>query len=65
MKQIPFSGMLCHPTDIEKDGDFRIKGTVSAHNNSHMPIVRYEYFPCSEERDKRYKMIMNLLKDGA
>lgn len=66
MKQIPFSGMMCHPTEITKDGDFKIKALLSPINRHPEipPIVRYEHFPCIAERDKRYDMLLNLLKEG-
>lgn len=63
MKPIPFSGMLCSPMDIQKDGEFRIRGTINVLNNTHPAIHRFENFPSPEERDKRYNMIMNLLKE--
>ena len=62
MRPIPFSGMMCHPFDIQKDGDFKIKGTVSRAKDQ-PELVRYEHFPCKAERDKRYDVIMNLLKE--
>ena len=61
MKQIPFGGMLCNPINITKEGDFKIKGVIS--NNGSQEIARYEYFASMDERDKRYNMIMNLLKE--
>lgn len=64
MKSIAFSGMMCNPKDIEKEGDFKIKGIINLGTHNHPPIVRYEHFPCAEERDKRYNMIMNLLKEN-
>jgi hypothetical protein len=60
MKPIPFSGMMCLPHDIQKDGDFKIKGTLSRPNTP--LLVRYEHFASIQERDKRYNMIVNLLK---
>ena len=63
MKPIPFSGMMCRPADIQKEGNFKIKGIINCANNNHPAIVRYEHFPSSDERDKRYNMIMNLLKE--
>lgn len=65
MKLIPFSGMMCYPHELEKDGDFRIKGKLSKTNRSPEipPIERYEYFPSVMERDKRYNMLVNLLKE--
>jgi hypothetical protein len=63
MKPIPFSGMLCSPMNIEKDGEFRIKGTVNVPNNTHPPVIRYENFACSAERDKRFDAITKLLKE--
>ena len=63
MKPIPFSGILCAPDDIQKEGDFKIKGVINTPNNAHPQILRYEHFPSTEERDKRYNMIMNLLKE--
>lgn len=63
MKPLPFSGMLCSPVDIQKDGEFKIKGIIRVADNSHPEIVRFEHFPCAEERDKRFNMIMNLLKE--
>lgn len=62
MKLIPFSGMLCHPLDIEKDGDFKIKGTITRAIDQ-PAIVRYEYFASKEERDNKYELIVNLLKE--
>jgi len=62
MKPIAFSGMMCHPTDIQKEGDFKIKGTVSRAKDQPV-LVRYEYFPCKEQRDKRYDVLLNLIKD--
>jgi hypothetical protein len=64
MKPIAFSGMMCNPIDIQKEGDFKIKGTINVAKNNHPQIVRYEHFPSSEERDKRYNLIMNLLNEG-
>lgn len=61
MKPIPFSGMLCLPQEIQKDGDFKIKGTLSRAKDA-PPLVRYEHFASTLERDKRYNMIVNLLK---
>lgn len=63
MKTIPFSGMLCNPMDVQKDGDFRIKGVINVPNDTHPPIIRYENFPSTEERDKRYNAILNLLRN--
>lgn len=63
MKPIPFSGMLCNPMDVQKDGEFRIKGIINVPNNTHPPVIRYENFACSAERDVRYNMIMKLLKE--
>lgn len=63
MRPIAFSGMMCAPKDIVKDGDFRIKGIIHHGNHLHPPIERLEYFASSYERDKRYNMIMNLLKE--
>jgi len=63
MKPIPFSGMLCSPMNIEKDGEFRIKGTMNVPNNGHPSIVRYENFACKEERDQRFVVITRLLKE--
>lgn len=63
MKPIAFSGMMCNPQDIEKDGQFRIKGVINHAKHNHPPIVRYENFASSAERDTRYNMIMNLLKE--
>lgn len=63
MKPIPFSGMMCRPVDISKEGDFKIKGVINTANNSHPQIVRYEHFPCAEERDKRFEMVTKLLKE--
>jgi hypothetical protein len=64
MKPIPFSGMMCNPQNITKEGHFKIKGVIRPSDNTHPEIVRYEHFPSSEERDKRYNMIVNLLKEG-
>ncbi len=65
MKLIPFSGMMCYPHEIEKEGDFKIKVTLSKINRHQdmPPIVRYEYFPSIIERNKRYDMLVNLLKE--
>lgn len=63
MKPIPFSGMMCNPRDISKEGDFKIKGVINVGEYNHPQIVRYEHFPCVEERDKRYNMLLNLLKE--
>lgn len=63
MKPIPFSGMMCLPTDITIEGDFKIKGVINPPSKHHPQIVRYEHFPSKAERDKRYNMIMNLLKE--
>ena len=63
MRPIPFSGMMCAPENIEKEGDFKIKGIINVATNNHPQIVRYEYFASLEERNKRYNMIMNLLKE--
>lgn len=61
MKMIKFSGMLCSPFQIMKDGDFKIKGIM--HNaKDHPPVMRYEHFACKEERDKKYDILVNLLK---
>jgi hypothetical protein len=62
MKLIPFSGMMCHPLEIVKDGDFRIKGTISRAINE-PALVRYEYFACIQERDQKYNLLVNLLKE--
>ena len=62
MKLIKFSGMLCRPIDIIKDGDFRIKGIMNRAKD--LPeCIRYEYFASKDERDKRYNMLVNLLKE--
>lgn len=63
MKPIAFSGMKCHPLNIQKDGNFRIKGVITIKNDNHPEIVRYENFASTQERDTRYNMIMNLLKE--
>lgn len=63
MKPIAFSGMMCNPHDIQKDGDFRIKGVINPPNNLHPQIVRYENFASSAERDVRFEMITKLLKE--
>jgi len=57
--------MMCYPKEIVKDGDFRIKATISPENRHQgiPPIIRYEYFPCADERDKRYNLLVNLLKE--
>lgn len=66
MKPIAFSGMLCYPNNLQKDGKFRIKGVISNYadnsEKNHPDIVRYENFASTEERDKRYNLIVNLLK---
>ena len=62
MKPIPFSGMMCLPHEIVKEGDFKIKGTLSRGKN-HPSIVRYEHFASPSERDARYNMITKLLKE--
>jgi hypothetical protein len=62
MKPIAFSGMMCSPINITKDGEFRIKGVIN-HAKDHPEIVRYENFASTEERDKRFNMIVNLLKE--
>jgi len=63
MIQIPFSGMMCLPQDVQKDGDFKIKGTLSR-SKDQPPIVRYEYFGSTLERDKRFDMLTKLLKEA-
>ena len=63
MRPVPFSGMMCQPSDIEKDGDFKIKGRISTGSDC-PPIDRCEFFACKEERDLRYNLIMNMLKEG-
>jgi hypothetical protein len=63
MKPIPFSGMMCYPTDIQKEGDFKIRGTINVPNNTHPQIVRYEHFASPIERDTRYNMLTKLLKE--
>jgi hypothetical protein len=60
MNAIPFSGMLCYPAEIVKEGDFKIKGTLSRATNM-PPLVRYEYFGSILERDQRYNVLMNLI----
>lgn len=64
MKPIAFSGMMCRPQDVTKEGEFKIKGVITPANNLHPEIVRYEHFPSSEERNKRYEMITKLLKEN-
>jgi hypothetical protein len=63
MKPIPFSGMMCNPKDIQKEGEFKIKGVINLVTHNHPQIIRYEHFPSSEERDKRFEMITKLLKE--
>lgn len=63
MKPIAFSGMMCHPKDIQKEGDFKIKGVINDAKHNHPQIVRYESFASTQERDARYEMIMKLLKE--
>jgi hypothetical protein len=63
MKPIAFSGMMCNPKDIEKEGEFKIKGVINPARADHPQIVRYEHFPSSAERDKRFEMITKLLKE--
>ena len=62
MKPIPFSGMMCNPLDIQKDGQFRIKGVMRVADNSHPEIARYEYFPATYQRDERFEAIKRLRK---
>ena len=63
MRPIAFSGMMCAPHDIQKEGDFKIKGIINDEKHNHPQIVRYEHFPSKFERDKRFDLIMNLLKE--
>ena len=63
MKPIAFSGMMCRPVDITKEGEFRIKAAFNVPDLSHPEIVRYEHFPSRGERDDRYNAIMKLLRD--
>lgn len=59
MKPIAFSGMMCNPIDIQKEGDYRIKGIINRAKD--MPeLVRFEYFANKYERDKRFDHIMKL-----
>ena len=62
MKLIKFSGMLCRPVNLTKDGDFKIKGVMN-HAKDQPELVRYEHFACKEERDKKYDLLVNLLKE--
>lgn len=62
MKLIPFSGMMCHPLEITKDGDFKIKGMISRAIDQ-PALIRYEHFACKEERDRKYELIVKLLKE--
>jgi hypothetical protein len=65
MRQIAFSGMWCSPQNIVKDGDFRIRGTMSPPlMKNHPPIHRYENFPSVAERDKRYNALMKQMDDS-
>ncbi len=65
MRQIAFSGMWCSPTEIQKDGDFKIRGTMSTSRmTDHPPIIRYEHFASPAERDVRYNHIMKHLEDS-
>lgn len=56
MNRIPFSGMMCSPENIQKEGDFKIVGKVGA-------IMRAEYFPSKDERDRRFELVTKLLKE--
>lgn len=65
MRQIAFSGMWCSPHGVEKDGDFRIRGTMSPPGAIGVPAMyRYEYFASRDERDVRYRQVMRQLEDG-
>lgn len=62
MKQIVFSGVLCLPEDVEKDGNFKIRGRLSSPKLvNHPPVYRYEQFATTRERDMRYTQIMRQL----
>jgi hypothetical protein len=63
MRPIPFSGMMCNPKDIQKEGDFKIKGIVNIERPDTPPIIRYEHFPSTAERDIRYNLLTKLLKE--
>lgn len=63
MRPIPFSGMMCAPENIEKEGDFKIRGRISTGKEC-PSIDRFEFFACKEERDLRFNLIMNMLKEG-
>lgn len=54
--------MMCRPVDIQKEGDFKIKGIMNKAKD--IPeLVRYEYFTCKEERDKKFDLITRLLRE--
>ena len=64
MRQIAFSGMWCDPKDIVKDGQFKIRGTISTQMKDHPPIHRYEHFGSTMERDARFGVLMKQLDDS-
>lgn len=65
MRQIAFSGMWCAPDNVIKEGDFKIRGTVSPSNMvNHPPVHRYESFASTLERDIRYTTLMRQLDDS-
>ncbi len=62
MKLVAFSGMLCRPLNIQKDGEFKIRGVMN-HAKDLPELVRYEHFACKEERDKKFDLLVNKLKE--
>lgn len=59
---IIFSGMRCKPSELIKDGDFKLRVDFPTHPDE-PKISRYEFFPSKEERDKKYNVLMQQLKD--